>query len=72
LELGCGPLHTRRKMRLKRSRGFYEKASDIDAAMSLVEGTSMLDENQMRSLFPDSKIIKETLFGLTKSLIAIS
>jgi len=65
------PLHTRRKMLLKKSRGFYEKPGDLDAAMSLVEGTSMLDEHQMKSLFPDSKIIKEKLFGLTKSLIAI-
>jgi hypothetical protein len=50
-------------MLLKKSRGFYQKPGDLDAAMRLVEGTSMLDESQMRSLFPNSKIIKEKLFG---------
>jgi methyltransferase family protein len=65
------PLHTRRKMLLKKPRGFYKKPGDLDAAMILVEGTSMLDELQMKNLFPDSKIVKEKVFGLTKSLIAI-
>jgi len=58
-------------MPIKKPRGFYERHGDLDAAMSLVEGTSMLDEHKMRSLFPDSKVVKERLFGLTKSLIAI-
>jgi len=32
---------------------------------------NLLSEEQMRILFPDSTIIKERIFGLTKSLIAV-
>lgn len=40
----------------------------IDA---MLEEINLLTDRQMRELFPDARIERETVFGLTKSLIAI-
>ena len=52
--------------------GFYDRAKDVDTAMQILEDAVLLDMRRMRALFPDARIIKETLGGvLTKSYIAV-
>lgn len=65
------PQPLQRRLVSSRARGFYAKATSIDHAMQIVEGTSMLDRAQLAELFPDARILTETVLFLPKSLIAI-
>lgn len=47
------------------------RASSIDAAFGILDGTQLLDARQFRIVFPDATVVREKVFGLTKSLIAI-
>jgi Methyltransferase domain len=40
-------------------------------AFEFVNEIRLLDESEMRALFPDCEIMKETILGLTKSYIAV-
>lgn len=52
--------------------GFYNRASDLDEAMSCVEDAVLLDQRRMRALFPEAHLVKERLGGvMIKSYIAI-
>ena len=50
--------------------GWLTKPSqaDVDKALRTL---TLLDEQEMRELFPDAKIIKERFLGMVKSLIAV-
>lgn len=50
-------------------RGWIMKPTS-EAVAAMVEEISLLSEKQMRQLFPDSKIYREKVFGLTKSVAA--
>ena len=63
------PLKTRIVM--WRSCGFWAKAANIGEATELVQSAFMLDKRQLQQLFPDARIVAETAFGLTKSIMAI-
>jgi hypothetical protein len=65
------PQPLQRRLVTRKARGFYAKAASLDHAMQIVEGTSMLERAQVAELFPDAKILSETLFFMPKSLIAI-
>jgi hypothetical protein len=65
------PMNLRHSFHSRFNLGFYKKASDLDDAMHSIEGTVMLDAKQMKYLFPDAACIHESVFGLTKSFIAI-
>jgi Methyltransferase domain len=51
--------------------GNWPKAPDYGTAFNWVQGTFMLNRRQVEYLFPDSRIVSETMFGLAKSFIAI-
>ncbi len=51
--------------------GFADAKATIDAAMLRVQSARLIDEGQMRALFPDASIARENVLGLTKSLIAV-
>lgn len=65
------PQPLQRRIVSARANGFYAKARDLDHAMAIVEGTTMLDRQQLAQLFPDAEITTENLLFMAKSLIAI-
>ena len=65
------PFHiTRRLIRHFSLWGWLTKPSQVDVDQAL-RTLTLLDEREMRELFPDAKIIKERFFGIVKSLIAV-
>jgi hypothetical protein len=54
----------------KFSLGWIERMPDRSRAEQEVDSIRLLSWTQIRDLFPDAKIEREKLFGLTKSLIA--
>ena len=50
---------------------FYKRAENYDDADRILNDASLLDYDEMRELFPQSKILREKFFGMTKSLVAI-
>lgn len=52
--------------------GAYPRAETIDDAMRFCEDAILVDAARFRALFPEpARLVKERLFGLTKSFIAI-
>lgn len=51
--------------------GFRGQAPSVDAAMRSIQGACLLDQRQMRALFPDATIKRERVAGLTKSWMAV-
>lgn len=58
-------------MLMKGKRGHRPRAQSFEEAMVSIESVNLLTAPQMQALFPDATIIKERVFGLVKSLIAI-
>jgi hypothetical protein len=50
--------------------GWYPRLPDRDEARELVDSHHLLDERDMRALFPGATLHRECVLGLTKSLIA--
>jgi hypothetical protein len=65
------PESIRVKLLMRRTRGHWRRAPDVDTAMRQVQSAILLDRPMMSSLFPDATIHRERLCGLTKSLIAV-
>ena len=65
------PQATRAKMLMRKRRGFRGPYAEFAAAMADVETVNLLDARGLTTLFPDGKLIRETFFGLTKSLTVI-
>jgi hypothetical protein len=47
------------------------RVKSLDAAFGVLANTQLIDRRQLQIVFPDGKIERERLLGLTKSLIAI-
>lgn len=58
-------------MFLGKARGFSGRAEDIGEATRLSQHAILLVARQMQFLFPDARIERERVLGLTKSYIAI-
>lgn len=52
--------------------GHYPKCNDYKKAKNRVDEVNLLCENDMKKLFPDSKIYQEYFLGLVKSITAHS
>jgi hypothetical protein len=50
--------------------GWYKKVPDREQATRLIRSHRLLDEQEMRLLFPHGRLYKEKTLGLVKSLIA--
>jgi len=56
---------------MRRSCGAFPRATTIDDAQRFIEDSILLDAKRFMSLFPDARLERERLLGMTKSLIAI-
>ena len=65
------PESIRVSLLMRRPRGRWGQAPDVDTAMRQLQSAVLLDRRMLATLFPDATIHRERLFGLTKSLIAI-
>jgi hypothetical protein len=50
--------------------GWYRKIPEREKARAEVQSVSLLSGDDVRRLFPDARIYREKLFGLTKSFVA--
>ncbi len=62
------PLGLRVWLTQKFSLGHYPRAVNRQAALQRVNEVQLLTEKQMKTLFPEGKVYREKLFGLTKSV----
>lgn len=65
------PRPVRRAMVMRKPRGCFHRARTLDEAYWMLDDSSLLDMRDMRELFPDARIVRETVAGLTKSLTAV-
>ena len=56
---------------MRKKRGYWSKAPDVQTGMALVHSAVLLDKRMMSALFPDAEIQCEHVLGLTKSLVAL-
>ncbi|MDX3910523.1 MAG: class I SAM-dependent methyltransferase [Sphingobium sp.] len=65
------PESMRASILTKRKLGFRGPEASFDDAMLNVQTVNLLTARQMAALFPDARIAREKVAGLSKSLIAI-
>jgi hypothetical protein len=65
------PESVRVSMLMRRRRGIWGQAPDVDTAMRQIQSNTLLDFRMLSALFPDANIYRERFCGLTKSLIAV-
>lgn len=65
------PESTRISLLMRKPRGIWGKAPDVDTAMQKIQSNRLLDQRMMATLFPDAMIYREHILGFTKSLIAV-
>jgi hypothetical protein len=65
------PESVRASMLMRRPRGHWGQAPDLETAMRQVQSAVLLDYRMLKTLFPDATIHRERFLGMTKSLIAV-
>ena len=65
------PEQVRYRLVMQFALGFSERKTTFDSAIARVHSARLLDDAQMRALFPDAAHTAERILGLPKSLIAI-
>jgi len=65
------PESVRLSMLMRRPRGRWGQAPDVETAMRQIQSNVLLDYRMFATLFSDATIYRERYFGLTKSLVAI-
>jgi hypothetical protein len=65
------PRPTRVALMMRKDRGFFKRCPDLSTAVEAVDAVRLIDAKMFRCLFPDARFIRENVFGLTKSLIAV-
>lgn len=66
------PRPWQRALVMRRDFAFHTRTDSIDEADRILNDAALLDHFEMKSLFPDGKIVRERFLGLfTKSLIAV-
>lgn len=66
------PLSLRTRLLQRRSLGFYSRQPDFIEARKIVDEIRLLSAHEMSKLFEGANIIKEKVFGLDKSIMAVS
>ena len=56
---------------MRKKRGYWSRAPDVETGMALVHSAVLLDRRMMGALFPDAAIRCERVGGVIKSLVAI-
>lgn len=51
--------------------GSWKRRETVRSAILTLESAVLLDEVQMKTLFPDARLVRERAFGLVKSLISV-
>src|ERR1700693_501525 len=64
------PEPIRVSMLMRKPRGHWGKAPNVDIAMRQIQSASLLDVRMFGALFPDAIIARERVSWITKSLIA--
>jgi len=64
------PETVRAWMLMRKRRGFRGPHATLDEAMRDLQTVNLLSGRQMVELFPEARIDRETVFGLTKSITA--
>jgi SAM-dependent methyltransferase len=65
------PEPMRYRLIMNRTCGYWQRQDNVGDAIKTIQDAVLLDKQQMHYLFPDSRIVPETVLGVTKSLIAI-
>lgn len=65
------PESMRLSLLMRRPRGNWGQAPDVDTAMRQIHSNVLLDYRMLAALFPDATIHRERFLGATKSLIAV-
>ncbi len=65
------PEPVRLRLVLRKKRGHWSKAQDVETGMALVRSAFLLDRRMMGALFPDANIQCERVGGVIKSLVAV-
>jgi hypothetical protein len=65
------PQIVRARLLMRKKRGFRARQPDLNAAMANIRSVKLLTAGQMRTLFPDGRLVRERFFGLSKSLVMI-
>ena len=65
------PEPVRLRLVLRKKRGHWTRAQDVETGMALVHSAFLLDRRMMGALFPDAEIRCERVGGLIKSLVAV-
>jgi hypothetical protein len=61
------PVSLRAALLARRNLGWYTKAESYESALKEVTAIRLLTQSEFRRLFPEGRLYKERLFGLTKS-----
>jgi ubiquinone/menaquinone biosynthesis C-methylase UbiE len=62
------PFRVRVFMTKNLNLGNYERSGNEEVAIDRIKRVSLLTEKEMKALFPDAKVYREKLLGLTKSI----
>ena len=65
------PRPLQRRWVMSRKLGFFNRARDLDEAYRTLADSTLLDEAEMRALFPDSTLLRERFLFLVKSFTAV-
>jgi hypothetical protein len=65
------PESVRLSMLMRRARGSWGQAPDVQTAMRQIHSNVLLDYRMFATLFSDATIYRERYLGLTKSLVAV-
>lgn len=66
------PLGVKTALLQRYNLGWYPRTPDKSAARELAMSIRLLNEGELRALFPEAKLYRESFYGLTKSLIVYS
>lgn len=64
------PVEARARLLTKRALGWYPRCASLDEARHVVQTVRLLTSTELRAMFPNAKLYRERVAGMTKSLVA--